>query len=1385
VDDFYVKVFKPSGPIISSFEGAANGFSVSLVDAEGNGLDLDSVEAKFDGADVVVNKSKSDGETTIAYSTDAPLASGSDHAIQLTYTDEKGTVHVKTLSFSVPNYIILNADSIVSDSVKGESGFIANITQISTEQTGKGSLHNNNVANAEKQLNGEFIDPDLEEPWLNEADLDAEEGWSYYPVWVEWVNQNQDAPAPVGNFSTNNGYEDEYIPGIPGWYDSNDGIAGEYIALLQLDVGAYTLGVNSDDGFRATIGANFNDVLSQEIGVFDGGRGASDSIFDILVTKAGLYPFRVLWFEGGGGANIEIFSVVDGEKVLINDPDVDGAIMAFIPKGATVDEQIMERDATTGRAAVVSITPASGQKRVEPASSVEVVIENGSATTVDQSSVKMSLNGQDVAVDVSRSGAVVTITYTPDGELEGKANTAILSFKESNGVERTAEWSFEVKVIKPATALASFLIDFGGTAANSAGASPAPWISIDNLVVDIAADLGDGVTITALDDGFNPNNPAQPGEDAEHDGVVVPQEARNDYFFKITDTAGTTARMRIDGLPAGGYNVTVFEGRTTDGNQVAKIWTGEEPEEENTGNFAQGSATVEVNVSAGEPLWYMHLEDNTGGVSGMMIRKTSEPGITWDFNDGLPEGSEVAGTAEHSEDEGVDDSGALVITRALNSQLGGWLSPEIGTVSSFIIDFDILIDGGTDTQADGLSMAISDDLVPFEAFSEAGRGSGLRVNFDNWDNGDGAPSIEIEFGGSQIATVPMGTQADSTLDTDGWWPVHIELTTAGDLTLFYNNELIHDAVNIADFAPIENARVAFGGRTGGANANQFIDNFRIVLDAENGGGDGGGRGDLVDISQPGNTVVPTSDNHPGGEHAGLAIDNNDQTKYLNFDTLDTGLTITTGGGVVTGLGLTSANDSPERDPASFVLSGSNDGGATFTEIASGDIPAFGDRFELQEVFFANDAAYTTYELIFPTVADEDGANSMQIAEVELLGTAGEVPGALTEPTVVDFGDLSGDASYEFFFNASKAGASTAIAGNDAFAFKLDQWNEQGVFGTTVFGVADNVFTAVEGKSVASVFDRDVHVVLVNDTAAGETRLYVNGDHVGVLDGNFELAGEAKVMAARIEANTDPMADGSVMHKWAVYNSALSGAEIADLAAAVGVGGGDAPTLLIDFAGTGPNSAGASPDPWISIDNLVQDEAVSLGDGVTITALDDGFNPNNPAQPGEGAEYDGVSVPQEARNDYLFKIADAAGTTARMQIDGLPAGTYNVTVFEGRQTDASQFAKVWSGEEPAAQNTGDFAKGSATVTVTVAAGEPLWYMHLEDGSGGVSGMIIQPAVDTPALSIVNNGDGTITVTFEGKLQAAPTVNGPWEDSGLTSPATINSDQAQQYGRAVRE
>jgi hypothetical protein len=147
---------------------------------------------------------------------------------------------------------------------------------------------------------------------------------------------------------------------------------------------------------------------------------------------------------------------------------------------------------------------------------------------------------------------------------------------------------------------------------------------------------------------------------------------------------------------------------------------------------------------------------------------------------------------------------------------------------------------------------------------------------------------------------------------------------------------------------------------------------------------------IEDISLPGNTVVPSSDNSPssGSENAEFAIDNNPATKYLNFDgawdeSVDSGLTITTGGGVVSGLGLTSANDLSERDPTSFVLSGSNDGGATFTEIASGVLSTFVDRLTRQTVRFGNSIAYTTYRLILPTRRGA-GVDAMQIAEVELL-----------------------------------------------------------------------------------------------------------------------------------------------------------------------------------------------------------------------------------------------------------------------------------------------------------------------------------------------------------------------------------------------------------------
>src|SRR6185295_11765628 len=90
-----------------------------------------------------------------------------------------------------------------------------------------------------------------------------------------------------------------------------------------------------------------------------------------------------------------------------------------------------------------------------------------------------------------------------------------------------------------------------------------------------------------------------------------------------------------------------------------------------------------------------------------------------------------------------------------------------------------------------------------------------------------------------------------------------------------------------------------------------------------------------DVTQPGDPIVATSNNSPGSEGVANAIDNG-PTKYLNFDRVNTGFTVTPRAGltIVSGLTLTSANDAPDRDPASYTLEGSYDG-STFVAISSG------------------------------------------------------------------------------------------------------------------------------------------------------------------------------------------------------------------------------------------------------------------------------------------------------------------------------------------------------------------------------------------------------------------------------------------------------------------
>jgi hypothetical protein len=166
------------------------------------------------------------------------------------------------------------------------------------------------------------------------------------------------------------------------------------------------------------------------------------------------------------------------------------------------------------------------------------------------------------------------------------------------------------------------------------------------------------------------------------------------------------------------------------------------------------------------------------------------------------------------------------------------------------------------------------------------------------------------------------------------------------------------------------------------------------------------------ILAPGNPIIAVDEigvpphwegsSFPGNEIPARGIDQSvnamgvPNTKYLNFGEEKSGLIITNSEGPVQlwKMRLTTANDSPERDPASFELYGTNDPivspenspgtSEAYTLIASGALSLPAARNDASTIVsFDAPAAFASYKLIFPTVKNAAAANSMQIADVQL------------------------------------------------------------------------------------------------------------------------------------------------------------------------------------------------------------------------------------------------------------------------------------------------------------------------------------------------------------------------------------------------------------------
>lgn len=290
----------------------------------------------------------------------------------------------------------------------------------------------NTAGRAESQLAGTLIDPATGEPYPNLATpgTDNPDG-SYNVDIVNWSVQAEQG-AERGSFQ-GPAYPDALFPGLA----HNFNIAVEFVTYLELTPGRYRMGVNSDDGFVALSGVHPRDLLSVPLGRFDGGRGAADTLFQFEVTEAGLYPFRLLYYQGDGDGNVEWFmsDLLTDAKTLINDRTTNTAIRAW--RKLTVPE----------RPYLVSLKPAPDEGNVDNTTNIVAIIQDGGAT-VESGSVQMTLNDQNVTPQVTQSNGRTTVSYKGAQNLASDTTYSVgLSYSDSSSRQRSVTYQFKTRFV--------------------------------------------------------------------------------------------------------------------------------------------------------------------------------------------------------------------------------------------------------------------------------------------------------------------------------------------------------------------------------------------------------------------------------------------------------------------------------------------------------------------------------------------------------------------------------------------------------------------------------------------------------------------------------------------------------------------------------------------------------------------------------------------------------------------------------------------------------------------------------------------------------------------------------------------------------------------------
>src|SRR5436190_4481244 len=161
------------------------------------------------------------------------------------------------------------------------------------------------------------------------------------------------------------------------------------------------MGLVSDDAYWVTAGKVYDAFDAIPVGTR---RSGGETILYVNVQQAGVYPFRLVYENGGGPGHIEWYTLrPDDTAVLVNDR-ANGGVAAYRAITSNIPTYVKR----------VAPEPAPRQvNRTSP--SLQIELSDGTTTTVADASITLSFDGSPVAPVKNRNGSVVTVTYTPSG----------------------------------------------------------------------------------------------------------------------------------------------------------------------------------------------------------------------------------------------------------------------------------------------------------------------------------------------------------------------------------------------------------------------------------------------------------------------------------------------------------------------------------------------------------------------------------------------------------------------------------------------------------------------------------------------------------------------------------------------------------------------------------------------------------------------------------------------------------------------------------------------------------------------------------------------------------------------------------------------------------